>query len=223
MKKTTTVLLTFLALSTILVTCMSTNPVNAQDMMWGFPTEPNYSKPSIVIHSPVRNETINDSSDLNLSLTIIKPDDFRGSVVSAYYTLTNRISRQVVYINLNDNQTRHGTIQVLNYSSQLGPLEPGEYTLKVNLKIENYYIEYISGEWNFAQKSVMVNAESNPITFTIAPTPTPTPTETPTSQIQNQPVAVPIEYVLLICLAAVAVVAPILLYKRHRKTVNINQ
>ncbi len=225
MKKTTTFLLTLLALS-VIITCEFVNFANANPI-WraNLPYKPNYSKPRFIL-TPIQAvyETTDSNTTLNfiLNFTVTKPSGSRQAVVSLWYVLdncslaghsqANGLSETKGYLNPNDKDSLFNTNRELHYTLKL-PVTRGDHNLKIGLEAKSYYWDISSNR----EASVPISAETNLITFTIFPPPTPAPTTTPTQQTQNQPVAIPIEYALLVSLAALAVVAPILLYRRHKK------
>ena len=200
--KKTSILLAFLACSTILVTCCSVNFANAN--IWiNWATNP----PKIVIHTPVQNATYNVTNsktilNVPLNFTISKPYGGGGPsvlVVSVWYTLNDS---ERFYINIRDYASKDN-YEPLKKTVQLH-LGSGFYNLTLGLDAKSSY----PTTWG-------TSVIAEPITITVSPPPT--PTATPTPQIQNRPVAVPVEYVLLISIATAAVVTPILFYRRHKK------
>jgi hypothetical protein len=219
MKKKTTVLLILLALS-VFAAYGFVNCASAKVSQWEtlyFPSEPNLNPPSIEVYTPIQNATYNTTDlstilNLPLNVTITKQNYARQAITSAWYTINNGPHESRVYFNFNDNDNPYSNNKVFKNTSLL-QLGCGVHTLKIGLEAKSYYID---DKQEIA--SVTINTETNPITFTITPTPTPTPTPTatPSSQTLDQPVIGPIGYVLLACFAVAAVVAPILLYIKHK-------
>ena len=243
MKKTTTIPLTLLALS-IIVTVGFVNFANANPIWMGLPeimpTEPNYSKPTITIQTPIQNATykITDSNttlDLPLNFTITKPNGTKQVITTLWYTIddytptwftqihgSNGLNQTKYNISPNDTDSKLNPAQQLNYNLKINATH-GTHILKIFLEAKSYYLWRSPSIWLF--QDVKVNAESDPITFTVAspPPPTPTPTQSPSPQTLNQPIIGPIGYVLLACFVAAAVVVPVLFYIKHRKAVSIKQ
>ncbi len=243
MKTTKATVLTLLMLS-IIITCGVVSFVNANPIWMAlpenYPTEPNYSKPTITIQTPIQNATYetadsNTTLDLPLNFTITKPNGTSQVITSLWYTIddytpawftqihgSNGLNQTKYNISPNDTDTELYPTEQLNYNLKINAAN-GTHILKIGLEAKSYYLMRDSSRWVY--QNVKVNAESDPITFTVAslPPPTPTPTQSPSPQTLNQPVIGPIGYFLLTCFAVAAVVAPILLYIRHRKTVNIKQ
>jgi hypothetical protein len=236
LKKTIAAVLTILMLS-IIITCGAVSFANANPIWMTlpehYPTEPNYSKPTITIQTPIQNATYeiadsNTTLDLPLNFTITKPNGTNQVITSLWYAIDDYTPAWFTQIHGSNglNQTKHNISP--NDTDKLIPTEQIIYNLKINatngthilkigLEAKSYYLNRDSREW--VVQNVKVNAESDPITFTVVslPPPTPTPTATPTPQIQNQSVTVPVEYVLLAGLAVFAVVAPILLFRKTKK------
>jgi hypothetical protein len=144
-----------------------------------FPTDPVTTPPTIVVHSPVQNQTYN-ATDVWLNFTITKPETWFafnvgsfengtlvsntfGNITSVYYVVDGG-ERQ--------NITVHDTaylldvvspIQTLNFSTQLS-LTTGAHTIKVSLEADSYYVVSYYGSEQFS--SVKVYEDSEPVTFT---------------------------------------------------------
>jgi hypothetical protein len=126
------------------------------------PTEPVTTLPTIVVYSPVQNQTYN-STKLWLNFTIVKPESWFAigavKITSIYFTVDDG-ERQ--------NITMHDTDSLfdrLNFSTLL-PSTGGAHTVKVSLDADSYYVvSYV--DLSNAFSSVTLHADSEPVNFTV--------------------------------------------------------
>jgi hypothetical protein len=131
------------------------------------PNEPNTTPPTIVVHSPLQNETCN-SMDLWLNFTVSKPKRFFGNVTSVWYTVDGGESQDIKFHDrfVNDTGSIFLPIKELDFSSKL-KLTPGAHNIKVGLEAQSFYIDFVDRQgWIFP--SVLVHAESEIVNFTQA-------------------------------------------------------
>jgi hypothetical protein len=131
------------------------------------PNEPNTTPPTIVVHSPLQNETCN-SMDLWLNFTVSKPKRFFGNVTSVWYTVDGGESQDIKVHDrfVNDTGSIFLPIKELNFSSKL-KLTPGAHNIKVGLEAQSFYIDFVDRQgWIFP--SVLVYAKSETVNFTQA-------------------------------------------------------
>jgi hypothetical protein len=131
------------------------------------PNEPNTTPLTIVVHSPVQNETCN-STEVWLNFTIIKPKGFFGNVTSVWYTVDGGESQNIEVHDrfVNDSDSIFLPIKELNFSSNL-KLTAGAHNVKVSLEAQSFYIDYVDRQgWIFP--SVLVHAESETVNLTQA-------------------------------------------------------
>ncbi len=220
--KKISILLAFLACSTILVTFGSANCAVAfsQWDQFFFPSEPNYTPPSIAIYTPIQNENHNvtdASAILNVDLNFTITKDSPGQLLSVWYTLDDN---EKVFMETKDSDNPYNSNFALKYTARLH-VGCGVHSLNVGAEQKSYYIGYNERE-KWVLNSVNVSAVSEPVTITILPPPTPTPTQTPLSQTENQHALNPIDYLLPISALVVVIVVLVLLYGRHKKRLTQN-
>lgn len=168
MKRTALALILILALSVStvalqFVSLASANFIGALIL----PNGPNTTPPTIVVHSPLQNESCN-SMDLWLNFTVTKPKGFFGNVTSVWYTVDGGESQDIKVHDrfVNDTGSIFLPIKELNFSSNL-KLMPGAHNIKVGLEAQSFYIDFVDRQgWIFP--SVLVHAESEIVNFTQA-------------------------------------------------------
>lgn len=223
MKKTTPVLLTLLACSIILVTFGSANCAVAfsQWDYFFFPSEPNYTPPSIEIYTPIQNETHNVTDDkaiLNVDLNFTVTKDSPGELLSVWYTLDDN---EKIFMETKDSDNPYNSNYVFKFTARLH-MGCGVHSLKVGAEEKSYYLSYNEHE-KWVLNSLNVSAVSEPVTITISPPPMSTQTQTPIAQTQNQPHLNPTDYLLPISAISAIIAVPALLYRRHKKAPKTNQ
>jgi len=160
--------------------------------LFSFPTKPITTPPTIVVTSPVQNQTCNTT--VGLSLTIIKPETWFAidvghhsdgspinqtfvNITSAYYLVDNG-KRQNITVYDVDSLFDAASIFTLNLSIML-PLTTGYHSIRVGLEADSYYVVRYVYNLSEALSSVRICAESDAIYFTVAkpePQPEPFPT-----------------------------------------------
>jgi len=131
------------------------------------PNEPNTTPPTIVVHSPVQNQTSN-STDLWLNFTVIKPKGFFGNVTSAWYTVDGGEPQNIEVHDrfINDSGSIFLPIRELNFSSNL-KLTVGAHDIRIGVEAQSFYIDYVDRQ-GWVYPSVLVHAESETVSFTVA-------------------------------------------------------
>jgi hypothetical protein len=181
------VLLLSAVAGTIAVDLVTANP----GPLLFFPEDPVTTPPTIVVDSPVQNQTYK-STDLWLNFTIVKPDAWFpnrdwdvgnlifGNITSVYYTLDGGQRQNISVCDTNSLFDASPT-QTLHVSTNL-TLAKGAHEVKVLFEANSYYVsDYANGTLS----SVKVHGESEPATFTVLqepqlepePKPEPFPTE----------------------------------------------
>jgi hypothetical protein len=130
------------------------------------PNEPNTTPPTIVVHSPVQNQTCN-STDLWLDFTIIKPKGFFGNVTSVWYTVDGGKPQNIEVHDrfINDSDSIYLPVKELNFSSNL-KLTVGAHNVKVSLEAQSFYIDYVDRQ-GWIYPSVLVHGESETVNFNV--------------------------------------------------------
>jgi hypothetical protein len=193
MKRETSTLTLVMALLFSLAVGASVNLVKANPApLFSFPTEPITTPPTIVVTSPVQNQTCN--TKVGFSLTIIKPEAWfaidvghhlNGSpinqifvnITSVYYVVDNS-ERQNITVYDVDSLFDVAPIFTLNLSTIL-PLKTGYHSIRVGLEADSYYVVRYVYNLSEALSSVRICAESDAVYFTVAkpePQPEPFPT-----------------------------------------------
>jgi hypothetical protein len=137
------------------------------------PNEPNTTPPTIVVHSPIQNQTCN-STDLWLNFTVIKPERFFGNVTSAWYIVDGGEPQNIDVHDrfINDSGSIFLPIRELNFSSNI-KLTVGAHNVKIGIEAQSFYIDYVDGQ-GWIYPSVLVHAESETVSFTVhVPEPVP--------------------------------------------------
>lgn len=145
-----------------------------------FPTEPIATPPTIVVHSPVQNQTYN-STDVWLNFTIIKPETWFAFNVGSFEngTLVSNTFGNItsVYYRVDGGECQNITVhdnayllnvgsptRTLNFSTKLS-LTAGTHTVKVSLEADSYYVVSYYGSEPFS--SVEVYGDSEPVNFSV--------------------------------------------------------
>jgi hypothetical protein len=145
--------------------------------------EPVTTPPTIVVHSPVQNQTYG-STDVLLNFSIVKPETWFpsghlkehgynegvfGNVTSVYYVVDGG-ERQNITVHDTDTLFTANAARTLNFSIDL-VLAEGPHNVTVNLDADSYYVLPIAGQ-GWSLPSVVVHSESETVNFTVQPFPT---------------------------------------------------
>ena len=178
------------AVVTMPVNLATANPAPLFPFPWG---EPVMTPPTIVVYSPVQNQTFS-STDVWLNFSMIKPEtwfpseDWRskgysegvfGNVTSVYYVVDGG-ERQNITVHDTDTLFTANAVRTLNFSTNLA-LTGGVHNVTVSLEADSYYV---AGQ-GFSLSSVVVHGNSETVNFTIAKEtiPQPEPAPFPTSLV----------------------------------------
>ena len=157
-----------------------------------FPREPVMTPPTIVVHSPVKDQNYN-STDVWLNFTIIKPEawiqpagfygavdrngnkeyDILGNVTPVYYVLDGGECMNISVLDAPSMFDFHPKPMTLNFSITL-TLAKGAHTVKVGFEADSYYL-HLTDSWNGYISSIAVNGTSEVVNFTVLQEPFPTP------------------------------------------------
>jgi hypothetical protein len=146
--------------------------------LFAFPTEPVTTLPTIVVHSPVQNQTYS-STDVWLNFSIVKPETWFAidvahhadhspltetfvNITSVYYVVDG-VERQNIPVHDIDSLFDTPPTLTLNFSTVL-PLTVGAHTVKVSLQADSYYV--VRYDLSDPFSSVELYADSNPVNFT---------------------------------------------------------
>ena len=186
MKRTTLGLTLIMALLVSAVAgAMSINLATANPApLFPFPwNEPVTTPPTIVVYSPVQNQTYS-STDMWLNFSIVKPETWFpseywrnfgyneavfGNVTSVYYVVDDS-ERQNITVHDTDTLFTATAARTLNFSINL-MLTEGVHSVKVSLDADSHYVLHVDAE-GFTLPSVTVHAESDTVNFTIQLFPT---------------------------------------------------
>jgi hypothetical protein len=162
------------------VSLATANPAPLFPFPWG---EPVTTPPTIVVYSPVQNQTYS-TNEIWLNFTIIKPETWFpsghlaemgyvnavfGNVTTAYYTVDGG-QRQNITVHDTDTLFTANSPHTLNVSTLLTMTE-GAHSLKVSLEADSYCALQIPDQ-GFGLKSIVVHNDSETVNFTIFPTST---------------------------------------------------
>ena len=146
--------------------------------LFAFPFEPVTTLPTIVVHSPVQNQTSN-LPYVWLNFSIVKPESWFAfnagahadgspltetfvNITSVYYTVDGK--RQVTPMHDIDSLFDTSPTLTLNFSNVL-PLAAGAHTVKVSLEATSYY--WLGGyDWSTSHGTVKLYADSENVNFT---------------------------------------------------------
>jgi hypothetical protein len=212
--------LTILIAQTMLVELSRANPMPELD----FPTEPVLTPPTIVVHSPVKDQN-GSPDDLWLNFTIVKPEewiqlpgpngggdaygnplyDILGNVTKVYYAVDGG-ERQNISLYDTPSYFDNWPNRTLNFSTRLA-LEEGAHSIKLGFEADSYYL-FINdnpapGEHRYSIKSVVITGASDVINFSVVE-----PGTFPT---------VPVAAASSAAIVAVVAVAGLLIYYRKRR------
>jgi hypothetical protein len=185
MKRTATALTLVMALlfSAAVVTISVNLAMANPGPLFSFPQhEPVTTLPTIVVQSPVQNQTYT-STDVWLNFTIIKPetwfaiDVFRRAdhspgtqsfvnITSIYYVVDGG-KRQNIPVHDIDSLFDTPPTFTLNFSTNL-TLTEGSHNVKVSLEADSYYVVSYA-DWSNPFSRVKLQADSETVNFTIFP------------------------------------------------------
>jgi hypothetical protein len=152
--------------------------------LFTFPTEPITTQPTIIVTSPIQNQTY-ASNEMLLALTIVKPETlfafeaFHHEDHSPGTRTFVNISSVYYVIDDGDRQT----IQLILNISTVLPLTMGIHNIKVGLEADSYYVVKYTYNLSDALSSIKLYVESTPVTFEIAAQPEPRLDSTSTAVI----------------------------------------
>jgi hypothetical protein len=172
------VLLCSFVAGALLVNTATANPAP----LFSFPTEPVMNSPTIIVTSPVQNQTYT-SNEVQLTLTIIKPETWFAFDVFHHADHTPGTQTFVnitsIYYVLDDGERQNITVHdiaslfdtpptlTLNLSTAL-PLAVGAHSIKVGLEADSYYVVRYTYNLSDALSSVKLHSESDPVNFRVA-------------------------------------------------------
>jgi hypothetical protein len=150
--------------------------------LFTFPTEPITTQPTIIVTSPVLNQTY-ASTEMLLALTVIKPDTWFAfdafshedhspgtqtfvNITSVYYVIDD-CERQTIPVHDITSLFDTAPTLTLNLSTVL-PLATGTHNIKVGLEADSYYVVKYTYNLSDALSSIKLSAESTPVNFKIA-------------------------------------------------------
>jgi hypothetical protein len=162
----------------LLVNTTTANPAP----LFSFPTEPFMNLPTIIVTSPVQNQTYT-SNEVQLTLTIIKPETWFAfdvfhhadhtpgtqtfvNITSVYYVLDDG-ERQNIAVHDIDSLFDASPTLTLNLSTVL-PLAVGAHSIKVGLEADSYYVVRYTYYFPDALSSVKLHLESDSVNFRVA-------------------------------------------------------
>jgi hypothetical protein len=183
MKKATlalTFILTLLVLAVVEAAFVNVATANPGPLNY-FPTEPITTPPTIVVHSPIQNETYN-SADVWLNFTVTKPEEWFafnkgsvengtmfslafGNITSVYYTVDGNERQNLTVHDTEDLLVVLSPTLTIDFSTKL-TLTEGKHHIRVGLEADSYYVVNLYGPETFS--NVEVDGVSEPITFTIS-------------------------------------------------------
>ena len=167
----------------MLVNLAIANPIWSSD----FPAEPDKTPPTIILRSPLRNQTFN-STNISLNFTVAKPETLfqessnkdlmwiLGNVTSVSYEVDGGGKQNLTVHDTSTYVTAFTLPRTLNFSLSL-TLPEGTHNITVKVEAESYYVPkgYLTGP----PFSVTVHGESELVSFTVVqpqPEPEPFPT-----------------------------------------------
>jgi hypothetical protein len=152
---------------TILFSAVSLGLVSANPApLFPLPWEPVTTSPTIVVTSPVQNETY-DSTELWLNFSVIVNDDnCYENITSVYFTVDGRDQQNITVKDIDT--LFYPTARTLNFSLNLSnlSLSSGMHNLTVNLDADSYYVLYVPRE-GFTLPSVPVHSTSETVIFNV--------------------------------------------------------
>jgi hypothetical protein len=190
-----------------------------------------YYPPIWKVESPQNNTIYNTN---NINLTLIVESDFKN--YDFYYSLDTAITSDMQSLHDGDegvgkvpiNVTLFSEIpinsngwnrQVNHFSTQLYNLSDGQHVLT----LWHGYYDFILTDWRHEHPSATINFSIDPTAPSLTPTPTPTAPYLPPND-RNAPHLEPTFYLIPVSvIVAVVIVLSLLLYRRHRKTVNLSK
>jgi hypothetical protein len=162
----------------LLINTATANPAP----LFSFPTEPVMNIPTIIVTSPVQNQTYT-SNEVQLNLTLIKPETWFAFDVFHHEDHTPGTQTFVnitsIYYVLDDGERQNITVHdiaslfdtpptlTLNLSIIL-PLTVGAHSIKVGLEADSYYVVRYTYNLSDALSSVKLHSESGPVNFRVA-------------------------------------------------------
>jgi hypothetical protein len=171
------ILTLLLSYTVVFVDLATANPAP----LFPFPQEPITTPPTIVMYSPVQNETY-DSPHVLLNFIVIKPEawfpsvydssvenaishgDVFGNVTSVYYVVDSG-ERQNITVHDVDSLFNGNPPPTLSFSTTLN-LTAGAHNVKISVEADSYYYVGLSNGYNLS--SVVVHGDSEPVNFTVA-------------------------------------------------------
>ncbi|HDQ06085.1 MAG TPA: hypothetical protein ENN36_05125 [Candidatus Bathyarchaeota archaeon] len=183
LKRTTLTKALILALFSTVAGAIFVNLAKANPApLFAFPTEPITTLPTIVVHSPVQNQSYN-STNVWLNFTVVKPESWFAidvahhadhsplsetfvNITAIYFTVDGG-ERQNIPVHDVDSLFDMDPILNLNFSTML-PLTAGAHAVKVGLEADSHYV--VSYVYNFSEalSSVKLYAELYAVNFTVA-------------------------------------------------------
>lgn len=172
------VLLCSFVAGALLVNTATANPAP----LFSFPTEPVMNSPTIIVTSPVQNQTYT-SNEVQLTLTIIKPETWFAfdvfhhedhtpgtqtfvNITSIYYVLDYGERQNITVHDIASLFDTPPTL-TLNLSTIL-PLTVGAHSIKIGLEADSYYVVRYTYNLSNALSSVKLHSESDPVNFRVA-------------------------------------------------------
>jgi hypothetical protein len=163
-------------LSSLMAVTMPVNLVTANPgYLVGFPLKPFKTLPSIVVHSPIRNETYY-SPHLLLNFTVFKPDSWfnplsngydyaYGNLSSVYYVVDDAGPQNIT---VNDPYPSNGwlsnTLPPSNFTFSLTlNLTAGVHSIEIGVEANSYYL----GPGWIPLSHIVLQAKSGSINFTV--------------------------------------------------------
>jgi hypothetical protein len=161
----------------VLTRLASANPAPLFPFPWNDPVT---TPPTIVVYSPVQNQTYN-TIEVWLNFTIMKPEAWFpsghlaehgynnavfGNVTSVYYIVDDG-KRQNITVHDTDTLFTANSPRTLNFSTLL-TLTEGAHSLKVSLEADSYYA--VQTDQGFGLKSIAVHNDSQKVDFMVFPT-----------------------------------------------------
>ncbi|MGD0645402.1 MAG: hypothetical protein ABSA75_10905 [Candidatus Bathyarchaeia archaeon] len=140
-----------------------------------FLAEPITTPPTIVVYSPVQNESY-DSPNVLLNFSVIKPDAWFpvgeanstgavfGNVTSVYYAVDGGERQNITVHDVNSLLFNSFVPQTLSFSTTLN-LTAGAHNVQISVEADSYYVENIL---SYQVNSVVVFGSSEPVSFTVA-------------------------------------------------------
>ena len=182
MQKTAALTLALALLFSVVTVAIFANLAKANPApLFSFPTEPITTPPTIVVTSPVQNQTYNTT--VGLSLTIIKPETWFAvdvghhsdgspinqtfvNITSVYYVIDGGERQNITVHDVTSLWDTTPTL-TLNLSTTL-PMAVGNHNLKVGLEADSCYVVRYTYNFSDALSSVKLHAEAAPVNFRVA-------------------------------------------------------